>query len=54
MSVFNYPSVCDLVEFYGIALMLLTALMKCYGCGGMAAVVLLVSFAETLGLKRVY
>jgi hypothetical protein len=39
MITFSFSCICDLVGFYGIALMLLAVLMKCYGCGGMRAVV---------------
>jgi hypothetical protein len=39
ISTFSFSCICDVVEFYGIALMLLAARIKCYGCGGMIAVV---------------
>jgi hypothetical protein len=39
VSTFNFSCICALVEFDGIALMLLAAQMKCYGCGGVRAVV---------------
>jgi hypothetical protein len=37
-----------------MALMLLTALMKHYDCGGMRAVVIPAYFSKKSGLKRVY
>jgi hypothetical protein len=39
MSTFSFSFICDLVEFYGIALMLLAALMNHYSRSGMRAVV---------------
>jgi hypothetical protein len=39
MGYFIFSCVCDLVECHGIALILLEARMKCYGCGGMRAVI---------------
>jgi hypothetical protein len=54
MSTFNFSCICDLVEFYGIALMLLAARMKRYGCGGMRAVVFPASCSKKPGLKHVY
>jgi hypothetical protein len=44
MSTFRVYCISDLVEFCGIALMLLAAPMKCYGCGGVRAAVLPVLF----------
>jgi hypothetical protein len=44
MRTFSSSCICDLVEFCGIALMLLEARMKCYGCGGMRAAVFPVLF----------
>jgi hypothetical protein len=40
ISIFSFPFICDLAEFYGITLMLLAALMSRKGCGGMRAAVL--------------
>jgi hypothetical protein len=45
MSAFSFSCICDLVEFYGAALMLLAARMNCYGRGGMRAVVFPASFS---------
>jgi hypothetical protein len=45
MSNFNFSCICDLAEFYGTALMLLAARMKCYGCGGMRAAFFTASFS---------
>lgn len=38
VSICSFSFTCVKVEFYGIALILLAALMKDYGCGGMRAV----------------
>jgi hypothetical protein len=38
MITFNLSCICDLAEFYGIALLLLAVLLKRYGCGGMTTV----------------
>jgi hypothetical protein len=46
MSTFSRSYICGLVEFYGTALMLLAARMKCYDCGGVRAVVFAASFYE--------
>jgi hypothetical protein len=45
ISTFKFSCICDLAGFYGIALMLLAALMKLFGCGGMIAVVFPASFS---------
>jgi hypothetical protein len=39
VSTFSFSCICDVVEFYGIALALLAARMKCHGCGRTKAVV---------------
>jgi hypothetical protein len=44
-TTFNFSCIFDLVEFYKIALTLLAARMKCYGCGGMKHVVFPASFS---------
>jgi hypothetical protein len=45
MSTFSFFfCICDLVEFYGIALMLLAAPMNRYVCDGMRAVVFPTSY----------
>jgi hypothetical protein len=51
-SNFSFSCIYDLVECYGIALMLLAARMKRYGCGRMSAVVFAASFSQKSGLKR--
>jgi hypothetical protein len=38
-NICTFSCICDIMEFYGIALMLLAARMKCYDCGGMRAVI---------------
>jgi hypothetical protein len=45
MSTFSFSCIFVLVEFYGTALILLAAQMKCYGCGGVRAVVFSASFS---------
>jgi hypothetical protein len=42
---FRFSCICNPVTFCGIALMLLAARMKRYGCGGMRAVVFPASFS---------
>jgi hypothetical protein len=51
MSMFSFSCMCDLVEFYGIAVILLAALMKRCGCGGMRAVVFHASSFYKYGSK---
>jgi hypothetical protein len=45
MSIFSFSCTCDLAEFYVVALMMLAARMKCYGCGGFTAVIFPASFS---------
>jgi hypothetical protein len=47
MRTFSFSYICDLAEFYGIALMLLAARMKCYGCIGIRLLFFLLPFLET-------
>jgi hypothetical protein len=44
--------ICDLVEFYLIALMLLAALIEGFICGGMRDAVFFSSFSEKYGLRQ--
>lgn len=48
MSIFSFSYVCDVVVIYGLALMLLAAMMKPYGCSVIGAVILLVHFFQNL------
>jgi hypothetical protein len=40
MRAFNFPCISDLVEFYGMAVMPLAAVMNHYGCGEMKSAAL--------------
>jgi hypothetical protein len=44
IATFTFSHICEIDEFYGIALMLLAARMKCLGRDGMRAVVFPASF----------